>query len=128
MLSLSDLFKKLRAPLNNPRWSWGAVSEEGIVILRVWGDQRENINGKLFVRVTHHKRFEDDPENFGYKERLKHVALIGDGARSYCIQCVAKDPSAIRMVFSYGRAPRALELAASARSWAQHGIDSVRRG
>ena len=60
----------------------------------MWGDQRENINGKLFVRVTHHKRFEDDPENFGYKERLKHVALIGDGARSYCIQCDAKDPSA----------------------------------
>ena len=62
MLSLSDLFKKLRAPLNNPRWSWGAVSEEGIVVLRVWGDQRENINGKLFVRVREPNYDEMQPQ------------------------------------------------------------------
>lgn len=92
-MSMAALFEKLGAPLYNIRWSWGAVSEEGNVYLRVWADEFRKINGKQTVRVTHHRAFENDPENSGYKERLEHVAQIGVGAKSLCVLCVAKDPN-----------------------------------
>ena len=92
-MSSADLFQRLGAPLKNPRWSWGAVSGQGTVFLRVWADEFQKLNGKQTVRVTKHKRFEDEPDNLGYKERVEHIALIGAGAPSFCVLCKAKDPS-----------------------------------
>ena len=119
-INISDLFQKVGAPLKNKRWSWGAVSLKGYVFLRVWSDERRQIDDKLTVRVTHHSVFSDEPENLGYKERLEHVALIAGGARSFCVQCTAKDPNAH---------PRQLDSFDSRRlfvggSLIQHGEDS----
>lgn len=90
-MSISALFEKLGAPLKSIFWSWGAVSKGGDVYLRVWQDESRMIDGKRTIRVTHHGAFENDPENLGYKERLKHVDQIRLGANSFCIICVAKD-------------------------------------
>ena len=92
-MSMADLFQKLGAPLKNTRWSWGAVSEEGDVYLRVWVDEFRKIDDKQTVRVTRHRTSGSNPENVGHKERLEHVAQIGAGAKSFCILCVAKDPN-----------------------------------
>ncbi len=92
-MNITDLFQKLGAPLNNTRWSWGAVSEGGDIYLRVWQHDFRTIDGKRTVRVIRHRAPENDSENLGYKERLEHVAQIGAGARSFCILCVAKDPN-----------------------------------
>ena len=92
-MDITDLFKKVGAPLKNDRWSWGAVSEGGDVYLRVWQDEFRTIDGKQTVRVTAHKEFENDPKNLGYNERLKHVDKIRAGAKSFCILCLAKDPN-----------------------------------
>ena len=103
-MTMADLFKKVGAPLKNTRWSWGAVSEKGDVFLRVWADERKQLDGRLTVRVTHHAVFADQPENLGYRERLEHVALIAAGARSFCIQCTAKDTNAVpRALASFDR-------------------------
>jgi len=103
-MSMADLFKKVGAPLKNTRWSWGAVSETGDVFLRVWADERKQLDDKLTVRVTHHKVFADQPENLGYQERLQHIALIGAGARTFCILCRAKDTNAVpRELASFDR-------------------------
>ncbi len=90
-MGITDLFKKLGAPLKNQIWSWGAVSEGGDVYLRVWQDEFRTIDGKQTVRVTHHRTFENDRENSGYKERLEHIELIRNGAKSFCVLCLAKD-------------------------------------
>ena len=90
-MSRSKLFEKLRAPLRNPRWSWGAVSKSGNVYLAVWTDQFRRIKEKNFVRLTHNKVSGSKQRNLGYLERLEHVALISKGAKSYCVLCTAKD-------------------------------------
>lgn len=90
-MSITALFKKLGAPLKNQVWSWGAVSEGGDLYLRIWQDEFRKFDGKQTVRVTHHRAFENDPENLGYKERLEHVDKIRLGAKSFCVLCLAKD-------------------------------------
>ncbi len=92
-MSRSKLFEKLGAPLRNPRWSWGAVSESGDVYLAVWTDQFRRMKEKNFVRLTHNKISGNKPRNLGYLERLEHVALIEKGAKSYCVLCTVKDES-----------------------------------
>ena len=92
-MSRSKLFEKLGAPLRNFRWSWGAVSESGDVYLAVWTDQLRRIKEKDFVRLTHNKVSGSKPINLGYRERLKHIALIDKGAKTYCVLCTVKDES-----------------------------------
>ncbi len=57
-MGITELFEKLGAPLKNQIWSWGAVSEEGDVYLRVWQDRFRIIDGKQTVQVLHHRAFE----------------------------------------------------------------------
>lgn len=90
-MSRSRLFEKLGAPLRNTRWSWGAVSESGDIYLALWTDQFRRIKGKDFVRLTHNRVSSSKPRNLGYLERLKHVDLIKQGARSYGVLCTVKD-------------------------------------
>lgn len=95
-MSLSGYFERLGAPLANVRWSWGAARDDGSVVLRVWQDGTIRKDGKMLVRLTHLEKYGDDRgnDNLGYVERLQHVDLIRQGARSYLVMCLAKDPSA----------------------------------
>jgi hypothetical protein len=93
-MSLTELFKKIDAPLANQRWSWGSVRPDGSVVLRVWQDRKEKINGKWHMMVAHHEKYTDNEENLGYQERLDHIARVKNGANCYMIMCLAKDPAA----------------------------------
>jgi hypothetical protein len=94
-VTLSDLFKRLGAPLANVRWSWGSVrSSDSAVFLRVWQDETKVIAGKRYVRVISTAAFEGREDNLGYVERIDHVDRIRHGAQSYMIMCVAKDAKA----------------------------------
>jgi hypothetical protein len=93
-MSLAQLFKKIEAPLANQRWSWGAKRIDGSVVLRVWQDQKEKIDEKWHMLVSHHERYTDNEENLGYQERLSHMETIKNGAKCYMIMCLAKDPGA----------------------------------
>lgn len=93
-MSITELFKRVGAPLRVPRRSWGAVREsDGAVFLRVWQDRKKVINRVMHMMVTHHEKFKDDPDDFGYKERLDHVEHIRAGSPCFLIMCLAKDPS-----------------------------------
>jgi hypothetical protein len=90
-MTMKELFETLGAPLNNFRWSWGAVRErDGVVFLRVWQHQVRMHNGSRLVELTRG----DAPLKLGRRERLKHIDLIHNGARCYLIMCVAENPSA----------------------------------
>ena len=101
-MSLTKYFKTLGAPLHNTRWSWGAVRDDGTVILRVWQDESKVLDGVSHQRITFFQKFEDDPDNRGFKERQGHLELIKAGAKSYMVMCIAKDVAAMpRQVKSY---------------------------
>ena len=95
-MSQKALFERLGAPLANTRWSWGAVRmSDGAIFLRVWQDETMNRGNREFVRVAANEYFQKNaPKNLGYRERLNHLALVRNGARSYMIICVAIDVDA----------------------------------
>ena len=86
---------RLRAPLRNPRWSWGAVSLSGDVYLRVWDDHFRTVKGSRRVRIWDPDDRYDDRgyKNPGAFERLEHVDRIRGGARVLCVLATPKDPS-----------------------------------
>lgn len=95
-VSQKELFERVRAPLKNTRWSWGAVrGDDGAVFLRVWQDETTKLNGKRFIRITANQFFQaNDPSNHGYQERLEHVERVRGGAPLFLVMCRAMDPSA----------------------------------
>ncbi len=90
-LSPSAMFRRVRAPLTNNFWSWGAVRDDGTVFLRVWQDERHASDGKQFIRLINHAAYADNSDNLGYQERLRHLQLIRNGAPTYLILCKAVD-------------------------------------
>jgi hypothetical protein len=95
MLSLTEMFSSLGAPLANSRWAWGAERpSDGVVFLRVWQDECSRLDGKSFVRVTAHEFFKDRPDNLGFAERLSHLSLLRAGTPCYMIMCHAEDTKA----------------------------------
>src|SRR5205814_516073 len=94
-MNQTDFFAMLGAPLNNYRWSWGAVRpKDKTVFLKVWTDQVQANGPTDYVKVTFHARFREKPNDHRHRERLEHVALIRDGAPCFLIMCEAKDPDA----------------------------------
>jgi hypothetical protein len=93
MLSLTEMFASLGAPLANQRWSWGAERQnDGAVFLRVWQDESRKLDGRRSVRLTANAFFAEKPDNLGNAERLRHVELIRSGRPAYLVMCVAVDP------------------------------------
>jgi hypothetical protein len=91
-MSITELFKKIGAPLANQRWSWGAVRPtDGCVVLRVWSDELRSINGSQYARITWFSKFIDIQQNPGYKERLSQVEYIKNGSLSLMVVCTAKE-------------------------------------
>jgi hypothetical protein len=84
-MSISNLFKKLGAPLANVRWSWGGLRPDNAVVLRVWQNETKKRDGKLWAQLTHHQEFFGKEKDLGYQERNRHVALVAAGAPCYLI-------------------------------------------
>jgi len=94
-LTITDLFKKLNAPLANSRWAWGSVrATDGAVVLRVWQDRKIKNDDRHFMMITHHEKFVGKEENLGYKERNEHAGLIRNGRKCYMVMCLAEDVEA----------------------------------
>lgn len=91
-MGMTSFFADLGAKLAQIQRSWGAVRPtDGAVFLRVWQDRGRNIDGTQYVELTRHERFVDDPDNFGWNERLKHVELLRQGRKCFLVMCIAKD-------------------------------------
>src|SRR5207302_1661521 len=86
-MTISAFFRgKLRAPLRNVRWSWGAVRRPtGQVFLRVWTYDRERIPG--YVHVLGPRR---GKARLGWWERREHVNELRLGKRGFGVVCTAK--------------------------------------
>ncbi|AXP04238.1 hypothetical protein DZG01_15065 [Pseudomonas fluorescens] len=104
-MTQAEMFKRLGAPLTNSRWSWGGVrTEDGAVFLRVWQDRKKKHGDRWYMMVTHHRKYENDRDNLGYKERNDHVALIRSGAPCFMVMCCAEDKSSSpRKIKSFNR-------------------------
>ena len=90
MISISQFFEQLGAPLHNIVWSWGARREsDGAIFLRVFQHECRRINEKPMSRVYGKKRPGQRP---GAAERAEHVADIRAGAKCYIVMCKAADP------------------------------------
>jgi hypothetical protein len=87
------MFEALGAPLANTRWSWGAVRPDGTVVLRVWKDRVESLDGRQFVRIWKQPVGALASHDHGRRERLEHVNLLKAGARCFLIMCEAADPA-----------------------------------
>ncbi|MNQ91718.1 hypothetical protein D3C85_1071120 [compost metagenome] len=96
--TLTSRFERLGAPLRSQRWSWGAIHPtNGTVILRVWRDRIERLPGHpgpKCVQLTHLQKYQYNPKNLGYNERIKHVEAIHQGAPCLLILCEAVDTEA----------------------------------
>lgn len=94
-MTQTEMFKRLGAPLANPRWSWGSIREnDKAVFLRVWQDRKTKQDGRWFMMVTHREKYLGDERNLGYQERLDHVAKIRAGAPCFMVMCLAEDANA----------------------------------
>ncbi|WP_338126449.1 hypothetical protein [Pseudomonas luteola] len=103
-MSLTQFFEKIGAPLKNPRWSWGAVREDGTVILRVWQDRKIKHDGSHYMQLSHLQKYGEGQDNLGYMERLDHIQLIKSGAKCYMVMCLAKDPkTSPREILSFNK-------------------------
>ena len=85
-------FEKLGAPLRNRRWSWGAKRQSGTVILRAWDDEVETIGGQPHIRLTNHRVYDGTPHP-GFRERLRHIQDVREGASGYVVICKAVKPT-----------------------------------
>jgi hypothetical protein len=94
-MSLTRFFERLGAPLANSRWSWGAQrASDGAVFLRVWQTEKLIENDRLHFLVLGASDHGAPAPRLGYRERLKHLEAIRNGAPCYLVVCIAKDPDA----------------------------------
>jgi len=89
MTSISEHFEFLKAPLNNIRWSWGAVQpDDKIVVLRVWQDkERKFENGRRVIDL----RQEYQRDSQGLPEREMHLQRLKEKAICFLVTCEAAD-------------------------------------
>ena len=93
-MTITDLFDQLGAPLRNHRWSWGSLSPNGCLFLRVWADRiPPTTDGMRHVLLMHNAGSTDSP---GWGERKEHVERIrrNHSMPVLCIVCTAVDPEA----------------------------------
>lgn len=88
---------RLHAPVLNARWSWGAFDPStNTIFLRVWSDEEHDLEGRRAYRIVDD---EDDGEPksatrvLSERERAEHIERIREGAASYGVLCVSKEPN-----------------------------------
>lgn len=91
-MKISQFFEaRLGAKLRNSRWSWGAIDGHGRVFLRVWEDTIRTVDGRDQILVGHKRVRSEAQRNYGFEERLEHIALIRNGAEGFGVLCTAFD-------------------------------------
>ena len=103
-LSLADLFRRIGAPLNNDRNSWGAYrKQDGAYVLRVWKADYKKIDGRGFIKIWGKRADSDDSkEKAGYTERTRHVeGILRSNAKCYMILCEKNAPGSTSRVKSF---------------------------
>jgi len=98
--------QSLHAPVNNPRWSWGAFDEStNTVFLRLWKDNSIEIDGKPALQVfgkTKPNEVRSGPRVAAQNERQRHIDFAKNGADIYGVICTAIDEkSEIRGIADY---------------------------
>jgi len=96
-MPISQYFETvLKAPLNSVRNSWGAVTESGDVYLRVWKhDYFKDSNGILCVYIMR--------EGHEQNERLRHIEMIGKGAKCFLLMCTENKKGMSTRIKQYAR-------------------------
>jgi hypothetical protein len=96
MMTQSQIFGHVGAPLSNVRWSWGAQRQcDGAVFLLVWQDESRRIEGNHYTLVDNASYFQGESAKLGRAERLGHIELIRAGAQSYMVMCLVVDRNAV---------------------------------
>jgi putative restriction endonuclease len=89
-LKISNFFDNiLKAPVKNPRWSWGSQAESGQVYIRVmYADVKEFYKDtkKLRVEIS----YPSAVGTLGSNERLRHIQTIMEGSKAYAVMCQGK--------------------------------------
>lgn len=87
--SITQFFaNELRAPLVNPRWSWGSWHEAtNRVFLRVWA--HDHLDGGQQGRMVRLLREDWTRASPGYNERLTHIDSIRTGAEAFGVVAIA---------------------------------------
>jgi hypothetical protein len=85
---ITQFFLDLKLPLKNARWSWGARSENTI-LLRTWADEFSSRDKR--VMVLREPAGYQDRESYGLDERIRHLrALWAGGVAGYTVIATAK--------------------------------------
>jgi len=103
-LSLSDLFRRIGAPLISDRQSWGALrKQDDAYVLRVWKADYKKIDGRGFIKIWGKRPDSDDSkEKAGYKERTRHVeGILRGNAKCYMILCEENAPGSPSRIKSF---------------------------
>lgn len=99
VISITEFFTALDAPLRNRMWSWGALTDStNAVVFRVWDDESETINGKLHFRLTKHSLFQglDARRTMGYRERLEHIQIAKSMCRAFFVYVIPEEDQTIQ--------------------------------
>ena len=85
-MRINEFFEiRLRAPLYNHVWSWGAMSEElDIVVLRVGRWAVESYNDGKEWAILLHPDWLEKPAG-GLSERIRHIEAMRKGCRGYAV-------------------------------------------
>ena len=103
ILSLTDFYKiKLKAPMLNKRWSWGAISEDNSkVYLSIWQDRikrdiPKDPRSDTWADVLRSEEEWSESTDFALarNERVKHIELIRSGMFGFALVKTAKDVKA----------------------------------
>ncbi len=84
---ITDFFsERLRAPLRNSRWAWGAISDEGnVVFLRVWEDHLRIHEGQEQIRLLDIQWA--DNRTGGMQQRIDQLELVRSGTPCFAVIC-----------------------------------------
>jgi hypothetical protein len=90
-----DLFRRLNAPLSHNR-AWGAVRDDGTVVLTVWEHELREFDGAQYGQATHYDRHGDKPKPPPeHTKRIAHVELVKGGDPCLLIVNRAEEPDAV---------------------------------
>jgi hypothetical protein len=89
--SITSLFERLRVPLRNARWSWGAQNGNTIV-LRTWGDEYDS--SRKTIRILRDRASRDMSDSPGLNERISHLRALWSGnIAGYTVMANAQNPT-----------------------------------